>query len=198
VLHDWPKVAIFSDKCRAKRLWILPNFTAAMARTMRSIVVLLIFIGLRSEQALAQELLQENPTLYTVVLLPEFLTARSPEYDTTFSFEYYDARSNKISLDTVQDVATVHSVSLIKNYTDRAHTYVDKDGKEKPLPVSKIVYRYDRSGPGKWMTIDYATNKVGMLKEFPDEIVRTDRTSVTTNNITQIRVNKYYRVTSTK
>jgi hypothetical protein len=169
-------------------------FYTTMQGTIRIMLIALTIIAVCDIQAIAQERSQT----YTVVLLPEFLTAREPKNDTTFSYEYYDARSRKVSLDTVVDISTIHSVSVIKSYTDRAHTFVDKDGKEKPLPVSKIVYRYDRSGPGKWMSIDYATNKIGSLKELPNEIVHTDSATVTMNNTTQVRVNKYYRVTRAK
>lgn len=126
-----------------------------------------------------------------VLYLPEFLSS-TPKHgaDTTYSYEYYDARTRKVSLDTVTDFSAIYSVSMFKSYTDRAHTFVDKDGREKPLPVSKIVYRYDRSGANKWMTIDYATNKTGTLNEFKDEIVKTDSSVVNENN----RIIKYYRV----
>jgi hypothetical protein len=131
------------------------------------------------------------------ILFPEFY-AYYPSYknDTMFRYYAYDRRDSIIDVDTLKDIDQVRYISLYKSYTDKLNTYKDANGKEQPLPVSKIIRRYDKLGTSKWMIIDYATNKYTELKEDKQTIVRME-TVMTTHPVTHAnntRVQKYYKV----
>ena len=119
-----------------------------------------------------------NDTIYThdtmSVSLPEFFDIKKLNTkDTTYVVKCYDAHDSLMT--SWKSFDDVHFVSVFKNYTDYEHTYKDH-GKQLPLPVSYIAYRYDKLGPHKWSSIEYATHKYTELKEEPETIVKTDMT----------------------
>ena len=137
-----------------------------------------------------------NSNDYTC-LLPEFYT-RFPKYDkdTTWKFELYDSRDSIINIDTVQDINIVRYFSLFKSFTDSAHTYKDSNGKDQLMPVSSIIHRYDKTGDDKWISINYTNNKYTELREYKQDIVKTD-TVIIVDPITgkeQSIFYKYYKV----
>ncbi len=140
----------------------------------------------------------KTPVVITeLYLVPEFYFPDEQQNgDTTLSFTCYDSRDSVMNMDTVADFNKVRYASLIKVYTDHEHTYKDDDGKRKPLPVTLIVGRYDRLGKEKWMNIAYPGNKYTELKEYRNEIVRTDslmEEGATPNEIV-LSVFRYYKV----
>jgi hypothetical protein len=107
------------------------------------------------------------------LLVPEFFHYSVIHHgDTTFSYQCYDVRDSIIN--ELTDFSEVRYISVIKRYIDHTQTYRDNDRTEKPLPIQKIVYRYDKLGNDKWLSVDYADNKYRQLKEEPKEIVRTE------------------------
>jgi len=145
--------------------------------------------------------LRNKPT--TIVekyLVPEFYHSNPIQVaDTTFSYDCYDRRDSLLNMDTVMDFALVKYLSLIKSYTDREHTYKDKDGIRQPLPVSYISRRYDRLGNSRWMCITYPGNKYAELKEYQNEIVRTDTFSEDVKqNVKVLSIYNYYKVRASK
>ena len=117
-----------------------------------------------------------NDTLYTrdtmLVLVPEFYDIRKLNYgDTTYIIKCYNRHDSL--LQSWKSFDEVKFVSVIKNYTDNQHTYKDH-GKELPLPVSSIAYRYDKIGTDKWRCINYANHDYSELHEDTRRIVKTD------------------------
>jgi hypothetical protein len=98
--------------------------------------------------------------------------------------------------DTIKDFAGVRYISLFKNYTDHAHTYTDKDGQKKPLPITNIVERMDRVGAKNWMKITYPGGKFTTLTEWPNEVVKTDTfiERIENDRVTILSVYNYYKV----
>lgn len=148
------------------------------------------------------EIEHRQVTLVENYMAPEFFsfdTIRAGG-DTSFVFECYDGRDSILCKDTLHDFEKVRYVSLFKNFTDHLHTYNDKDRKEKPLPVSVIVKRYDKMGSDKWMNISYPGNKFVTLKEFKNDIVKIDSFQEidTTTRTTIISIYKYYKVAAIK
>lgn len=138
-----------------------------------------------------------QPEPATTLLFPSFYSYNiTYNKDTAFQYLCYDVRDSLINVDTLRDINLVRFISLFKSYTDPTHKYRDANGKEQPLPVSKIVKRYDKLGTNKWMTIDYANNKYTELKEYQDVIERTETATIThpVTKAQQARVHKYYRV----
>ena len=112
-----------------------------------------------------------NRTYY----FPEFYYRDTKRHkDTTWKFECYDSRDSIMNMDTVSNIRDVRYFSVFKSFTDSAHTYKDSHGQKQLLPVSSIIQRYDRLGKDKWLSVDYSRNKYTELKEYPDEIVKTD------------------------
>lgn len=110
---------------------------------------------------------------------PDFYSATSTQQkDTTYSFEVYDSRDSVVNIDTLHDAGIIRFISMFKSYNDPVNTYVDKDGKRQPLPVSRIIKRWDKTN-NRWMCIDYATNKYATIVEEPATIVRTAQKEVT-------------------
>lgn len=135
------------------------------------------------------------------VLLPEFYTRGEKHInDTVLKYECYDATNQIILPDTLTDYKTLRYLSLIKTYPDPIQKYKDANGTLQPLPIQKIVYRYDKVGSDKWLTVDYANNKQATFQEHTTNIVRTDTASISmlpAGNYT-ITICKYYKVSSTK
>lgn len=122
-------------------------------------------------------------------LVPGFYTPVSlMSRDTVFQFACYDKRDSLIP--KVTDFGLVQYFSLFKNYTDSTHTYKDANGIKQFLPVSVITKRYDRIGKDKWMCISYPGNQYTELKEYKNEVVRTD----TIHTGSQVAIYQYYKV----
>ena len=135
--------------------------------------------------------------LVETFLVPEFYYPDTLyKGDTAFSFAAYDTRDSVLNTDTVPDFARVSFLSLFKSYTDHLHTYRDNNGQQQPLPVSIIVQRYDRLGGNKWSYITYPENKYSELKEYKNEIVRTDTfiDQYGEEHITLESIYRYYKV----
>ena len=129
-------------------------------------------------------------------LVPEFyFTDTMRKGDTTFAYVCYDTRDSVLNVDTVyDDFANVHYLSLYKSFIDHIHTYRD-NGKDKPLPVSLIVHRYDRLSVNRWSSITYPENKYEELGEFKNDIIRVDtfRDEDTTMHLTIESIYSYYK-----
>jgi hypothetical protein len=102
------------------------------------------------------------------VALPDFLVRQDcgvfdtcKNGDTAYYFSFFDSRDSLI--DDPMDPDEIGFVSLIKSYVDRGHTYKDKNGDEKPLPVSVIIKRFDRIDSTTWQCVDYWTNKFSRI-----------------------------------
>lgn len=133
-------------------------------------------------------------TTVTNFLVPEFYFHEPKKVgDTTFEFLCYDNRDSLIPM--VTDYEAVRYYSLFKKFEDKAHTYKD-NGVEKPLPVSVIIKRYDRTAPEKWMSVEYPSNKFVQLKGFKDNIVTTDTATLydPQTDRTTLKIFKHYKV----
>jgi hypothetical protein len=142
-----------------------------------------------------------DPDYVNTLLFPEFYSYKPVRRrDTVLTFLCYDRRDSVINVDTLRSIYDIRFISVFQNYTDPKQRYKDAQGVEKPLPVSKIIYRYDKVANDKWMSIDYTTNRYVQLKEDMTEIVRADTVVVTDprKGITQPRINKYYKVKKVK
>jgi hypothetical protein len=115
--------------------------------------------------------------------------------DTAFVYECYDREDSIVDADTLHDFGVVHNITYFKKFTDKAHTYKDS-GKEKPLPVSLIVRRYERLAKDKWMCISYPGNKYEELREYKNEFVHVDtvRNSYPDARLTVVGIYRYYKV----
>lgn len=134
------------------------------------------------------------------LLLPEFYSYLPRiDKDTEFKYECYNIHHDLLAIDSVHDFEAVRYISLFKNYPDRAHTYIDPTGNEKPLPISKIIYRYDKIGTDKWLSVNYANNKTINLVEFKAYVSKVDTSySTTATGVTRKTVHKYYKVIPAK
>ncbi len=122
-------------------------------------------------------------------LVPAFYTPVPEKIrDTILRFECYDKQFKVIN--PVADFEQVHYFSVLKSYTDSTNTYKDAAGKKQYLPVTKIIKRYDRIGPDKWMSVAYPSNKYTELLADKNTIVKTD--TLTSNNA--ISVYRFYKV----
>lgn len=124
--------------------------------------------------------------------------------DTTYEYRFTDNIGNNQNY-TPRDIRTVKDsnyfnnikyVSLHKTWYDHEHQYKDTTGNNKPLPVSKILARYDRIGKHGWLCIDYVTHQQTDLKEIPNKIVRID--SNISNDGSRKEVYIYYGVVPIK
>ncbi len=113
--------------------------------------------------------------------------------DTTLIYLCYDKRDSVINADTLRNFDNVKYISLFKRYTDYAHKYKEKDGTEKPLPISKIIYRYDKLSRARWMVVDYATNKMAELTELPQQVTKTDSVVVEDPITGKTAISRIYR-----
>lgn len=127
-----------------------------------------------------------------VTLLPEFCTYGGQIKDTIRRYEFYNTAHQLINADTLKNYKELHFVSLLEGYTDHEHTYRDAAGNLQPLPVSKIVSRYDRTADDRWLHVNYKTNKTIQLQEHVTDIVRTDTIHSTDGSMI---VRQYYKVT---
>ena len=142
-----------------------------------------------------------NPEPAATLLFPAFYSySPSKKNDTVFEYVCYDVRDSIINVDTLHDINQVRFISLWVRFTDKHHTYRDENGKQQLLPGQKIIKRYDKLGTDRWMSIDYATNKYIELKEYRNEIVRTETVTITNplTKATQPRTHQYYKVTGNK
>ncbi len=135
------------------------------------------------------------------VLVPEFYFAGDRHSgDTVIRQLCYNAANDLIRLDTLKDYHLLRYISTLQYYTEKDHTYRDAEGKLQPLPVEKIVYRYDKTGSDKWFSVDYATHKSTTLQEFINDIVKVDTVNATDpamgNIITTIY--RHYKVSPVK
>lgn len=126
------------------------------------------------------------------VLLPEFCAYAGQVRDTIYRYEFHNAAHQLILIDTLSDYKLLRFVSLLEGYTDHEHTYKDAAGKLQPLPVSRIIKRYDRISDDTWLHVNYKSNKTVRLQDKMNEIVKTDTVRSTDGSTT---VRKYYRVT---
>ena len=129
------------------------------------------------------------------VLLPEFCAYAGQVRDTIYRYEFHNAAHQLILIDTLSEYKLLRFVSLLEGYTDHEHTYKDAAGKLQPLPVSRIIKRYDRISDDTWLYVNYKTNKTLRLQDYIHDIVRTDTVHSTDGSTT---VRKYYRVTEAK
>lgn len=116
--------------------------------------------------------------------------------DTILKYECFDANQNPINVDTLQNVLDVKFISLVRSYTDYVNTYIDSQGKASPVPISKMLYKYDRTGADSWRSFDYSSNYVAELREYKDDVMKAD-TTVLIDPITgtkQLTVRRFYRV----
>jgi len=131
----------------------------------------------------------------TTALVPEFYGYGGQRFnDTVIRYECYDAHNNIILPDTLKDYQQLRYVSVLKRYNDPVNKYRDANGAMQPLPVEKIIRRYDKTGIDKWFYVDYTTNKSATLQEFPQEIVHRDTVTVidpVTNTEHQTFYNEY-------
>jgi hypothetical protein len=200
----------------------MTNFVASMAKT-RTIFLVLMAISLTAvAQKKKKKEAEEKIPVYNyviddpmdvfgrqavpaevsnTVLVPEFFSAREwHSGDTLLKMLCYNAANELIRMDTITDYRRLRYVSLMQYYTEQGHTYKDAEGKIQPLPVEKIIYRYDKTGNDKWFSVDYASRKSSSLQEFVNEIVKTDTVKATDpvlgNAVTTIY--RHYKVSQVK
>ena len=129
-----------------------------------------------------------------LLYFPEFYSPRATRHkDTVFKFECYDSRDS--ILKNVKENSEVRFISMFKSYDDPVNTYMDK-GVKKPLPISSIIRRYDRVGDDNWLSVDYATNKVSNLKEYRNQVIRSDSVIIVDpiDKKESITIYSYYKV----
>ncbi len=133
------------------------------------------------------------PDNVQLLYFPEFYSHGTKHKDTVFKFECYDSRDSILT--HVKENSEIRFISVFKSYDDPVHTYVD-NGVKKALPISSIIRRYDRVGDDQWISVDYATNKVANLKEYRNQIVRSDSVIILDpiNNKELITIYSYYKV----
>ncbi len=111
-----------------------------------------------------------------VAVVPAFFNPNITKLgDTDVVFECFDKARKKIANDSVGEFGSIWYVSKLKNYIDYTKKFKDTDGIEKPLPVSVIVYRYDRLNKISWMAVDYATNKMSTLTEERSNTTKVEK-----------------------
>lgn len=130
-------------------------------------------------------------------LYPEFYTYWPIDRnDTILRYECYDASHNPLNADTFTNAGDIGYISLIKSFTDYLNTYIDAEGKPRPQTVSKVLYRYERTGPDTWKALDVQHMVTTELQENRSRIVRTDTTTLMNpvTNLPQKTIRKYYKV----
>ncbi len=132
---------------------------------------------------------------FKTVLLPDICMHAGVFNDTIYRYEYYNAAHELINPDTLTNYRDLKFISLLRGYTDTEHTYKDASGVQQPLPVSRIINRYDRIGSNKWLCVDYLNNKTGSLTEDTGDIIHRD--TVAGSNGSSI-VRSYYRTAPAK
>jgi hypothetical protein len=143
----------------------------------------------------------DSSTATRYFLFPEFYSYWPIEKDdTVIKYQCYDAENSFINIDTIHNIEDVQHILFIKTFTNYLHTYIDADGKPKPSTASKTIYRYDKTDDNTWKSFDVANSYTSELKEFKNEIVRTDTTTIINpvNNSKQLTIRKYYKVVEQK
>jgi hypothetical protein len=134
-------------------------------------------------------------------LFPEFYSYWPIENnDTIIKYQCYDENHSYINVDTLHNIADVQQILFVKNYTNYLHTYIDPEGKPKPSMVTKTIYRYDKTDDNTWKSVDVINNYESELKEYKQDIVRSDTTTSINplNKARQITIRKYYKVVEQK
>gem|GEM_PF-6248996 len=126
---------------------------------------------------------------FKTVLLPDICMHAGVFRDTIYRYEYYNAAHELINPDTLTEYRNLKFISLLRAYTDTEHTYKDASGVQQPLPVSRIINRYDRIGNEKWLCVDYLKNKTYSITDNIADIVKRD--TVSGNNGSYI-IRSYY------
>lgn len=151
-----------------------PEMGKAMLRLR---IMMAAFMLFHSILAKAQGLPNGNDTLFPA---PDFLYYPDhgflhPFYagDTEYHYEFYDSRDTLIKC--APDFDEVFFISLIRTFPDPEQKYKDAGGVERPLPVTAIVLRYDRTDTDKWICVRYMPNQFYQIKEFGDRFLREDR-----------------------
>ncbi len=145
----------------------------------------------------ADRLALYDSTRYHYFLFPQFYSYWPIDNnDTILKYECFDASGNSINMDTLYNINDVQHISFVKIHTDYTQTYIDAEGKPKPQPVSKTLYKYDRTGPDTWTGLDLIYNYTSQLQEYKNDIIRTDTTTIIDpiTGTRQITVRKYYKV----
>jgi hypothetical protein len=118
------------------------------------------------------------------------------DYDTLFKYECFDVHRNPIYMDTLHSFDAVHYITFVRIYNDYVHTSIDAEGRPRPRPVSKILYKYERTSAQMWMAYDCVHGQRSRLQEYPTEIVRRD-TTVIAHPVTggqRLTIRQYYKV----
>jgi len=161
-----------------------------------SVLILLMLLFLNAVQVAAQDKKKKNDTT-RFFLFPEFYTYWPVEInDTILKYECADISHNPLNVDTLRTLNDVRFITFIKTYNDYLHTFIDPEGKPRPVPVSKILYRYERTGANIWTAFDNLNNYTTVLQEDPGKIVRSD-TTILANPVTgnkQMTIRRYYKV----
>lgn len=134
-------------------------------------------------------------------LLPEFFNFMQQRLgDTIIRYDAYDIDSKKLGVDTLKDYTRLRYLSKVYQYVDHVNKYKDSNGVWQPLPIERIMYRYDKAGTDLWMTVDYHTNKSETVREYPNQITKSDSV-VITDPVTGgefMNVYMYYKVAPIK
>ena len=176
-----------------------------------TLLVMIILLGITAVHIFAQgkkkkaankvnthdQITEYDSTDYHYFLFPQFYTYWPIDNnDTILKYECYDVNMNFINVDTLYNISDVQHISFVKIYTNYTQTYIDADGKPRPQPVMKKLYKYDRTGTDTWAGFDYINHYSSTLKEYRNDIVKTD-TTIITDPITgtrQLTIRKYYKV----
>ena len=144
---------------------------------------------------------QYNQPTVSTYLLPEFFNFTERKLgDTIIRYDAYDINSMKMGVDTLTDHTRLRFLSKVYQYLDHVNKYKDSNGVWQPLPIERIMYRYDKTGTDLWLTVDYHTNMPETVREFPNEITKSDSVLVTDPVTGRDRLNVYrfYRVEPVK
>ncbi len=137
----------------------------------------------------------ESPTRY--FLFPEFYAYWPIDNnDTILKYECYDANHNVINMDTLHSMGDVYFISFIKKHTDYTRTIITEEGQAISLPVSRILYKYERTGQDAWKGYDLLHEYTSQLQENKSQIVRADSSYIVNaaSGARQLTVRKYYKV----
>ena len=151
------------------------------------IILMLVFVGYKvnAQYPRASSITVDQDTFFPA---PDFL--RYPDHgflkpfhvkDSTFKFEFYDSRDSLIA--GSPDFDEVFFISLFREYPDSYNKYRDAGGVEKPLPVSTIVQRYDRTDSDKWLRVDYQKRLFTRIREFPGQYTAIDSLDVVKDSV---------------
>jgi hypothetical protein len=148
-----------------------------------------------------QDTIVDTTTGPRYFLFPEFYSYWPIENnDTIIKYQCYDADNAYINVDTLHDPDDIQHILFVKTFTNYLHTYIDPEGKPRPSTATKTIYRYDKTDDNTWKGYDIANNYTSELKEFKQDIVRIDTTTVVNpiNHGKQLTIRKYYKVVEQK